>query len=333
MLSLPALRLLHELRQRGTLTAAAEAMHMSRSAASHQLAALQRTVGVALTERVGRTLRFTEAGDMLAGHAERVLREIEQAGTVAERVRGMPSGVIRLGAVQTIAISVVPRALADLRAEHPQLRVESRSVTTEEALVAVPSGQLDLAVVPSYDTAPLAIQAGMHAKTLSRDPVRLALPARHRLADRTGVVQVAELAGERWIAGEPGSYFGRLVPTLCRQAGFTPDIVHHSSDYAVVAALVAAAQGVAFIPATADLTRWPGTVTVDIDADAAGRDIVALMRDGSRGRPAVQAALAALRRVAPGHQSFSGQPQWTLNSGSTMSSTISVMAASSTNTP
>ncbi|MGO1051352.1 LysR substrate-binding domain-containing protein [Crossiella sp. CA198] len=296
MLSLSALRLLHELRNRGTLTAAAEALHLSRSAASHQLAALQRAAGVALTEKVGRTLRFTEAGLMLAGHAERVLRELEEAGTVAERAHGSPSGVIRLGAVQTIASSVLPSVLTDLHAEHPRLRVEAWHVSTEHALAAVPAGELDLAVISSYDSAPVLVPPGTHAEILFHDPVRLVLPVTHRLARRAGVVPIAELAGEQWISGEPGSYFGRLVPALCRRAGFTPDIRHRTGDYAVLAAFVTAGHGVACVPAIADLSHWSEVVTVAIDAEDAGRDIVALNRESSRGRPAVQAVLTALRR-------------------------------------
>ncbi|MGH3391042.1 MAG: LysR substrate-binding domain-containing protein [Actinomadura sp.] len=298
MLGVPALRLLHELRLRGTLTAAAEALHISRSAASHQLATLQRRVGVPLTEKVGRGLRLTEAGQQLALHAERVLHEIENAAAVVERLHGALSGTIRVGAVQTIAINVLPDVLTDLRTRHPLLRVEARSITTEDALVAVASGEIDLAVVPSYDTAPLRVFGALHVEVLFRDPIRLAIPAHHRLAGQRAPVRVATLASEHWIAGEPDSYFGRLVPSLCLRAGFTPDIVHHSSDYAVVATLVAAGHGVAFIPAAADLTRWPGVAVNDIDADDVGRDIVALLRTGSRGRPTITAALRTLTNAA-----------------------------------
>jgi DNA-binding transcriptional LysR family regulator len=297
MLSLPALRLLHELRLRGTLTAAAEALFLSRSAASHQLATLQRAAGIPLTERVGRTLRLTEAGVELATRAERVLREIEEAGAAMERLRGTLSGTIRIGLVQTMAVRVLPGVLAALREEHPLLRVEGRSLTTEEALVAVASGEIDLAVVPSYDTAPLRVPDGLLQEVLFRDPVRLAVPSRHPLGrPHRDPVEVDELATERWIAGERGSYFGRLVPALCQQAGFTPDIVHRSGDYAVVAALVGTDGCVALIPASADLRRWPGVAVLEVRADDAGRDVVALLRVGSRDRPAVRAVLDVLRR-------------------------------------
>lgn len=297
MLSVPALRLLHVLRLRGTVTAAAEQLHLSRSAASHQLAGLQRSLGVPLTEKVGRGLRLTEAGLRLAEHAGRVLAELEQAESAVERLRGVPVGTVKLGAVQTIAVNLLPGVLTRLRESHPGLRVEGRSVSTEDAVTAVPSGTVDIAVVPSYDLSPLSLDSGITELRLFRDPVRLALPSGHRLAGRESVA-VAELAGEAWIGGDEDSYFGRLVPMLCRRAGFGADVIHHSGDYAVVASLVAAGLGVAVIPASADLSAWPGVTVTALDADDAGRDIVALLRSGSRDRPAVRAVVRELRRQA-----------------------------------
>jgi DNA-binding transcriptional LysR family regulator len=299
MLPVPALRLLHELRLRGTLTAAAEALHISRSAASHQLAALQRSAGIALTEKVGRGLRLTEAGHELALRAERVLNEIEAAGAALERHSGALSGTLRIALVQTTAINILPRLLTELATDYPALRIEARSLVAEDALVAVASGQIDLAVVPSYDTAPLLIPPGLHAETLFHDPVRLAVPAGHRLAAYREPIPLAELADERWIAGEEGTYFGRLAESLGQQAGLVPDIRYRSSDSAVVAALVAAGHGVAFIPVLADLGQWPGIAVKDVKTDRAERHIVALVRSGSRTRPAVQAVLRALRRHRP----------------------------------
>lgn len=298
MLSVPALRLLHELRLRGTLTAAAEALHLSRSAASHQLGALQRSVGTPLTERAGRRLRLTEAGQVLALRAERVLHEIEAAGAAVERLGGVLSGTVRIGLVQTLAINVLPRLLTGLATEHPLLRVEGSTVIAEDAVVAVASGQLDVAVVPSYDTGPLRVPSGLRANVLFRDPVRLAVPTRHRLAGHRWVA-LADLAAERWIAGEQGTYFGHLAESLCHQAGLVPDIVHRSSDSAVVAALVAAGHGIAFIPAFADLHRNPDIAVKDVEAANAGRDIIALLRSGSAGRPAVHTVLRALERYSP----------------------------------
>ncbi|PSK95889.1 LysR family transcriptional regulator [Murinocardiopsis flavida] len=299
MLSLPALRLLHELRLRGTLTGAAEALFISRSAASHQLAVVQRAVGVPLTEKVGRGLRLTETGAELALRAERVLRELEEAEAAVERGRGTPSGTVRVGVVQTIAVRILAGVLTDLRRDHPQLRVEAHGRTTEDAVAAVRSAESDLAVVPSYGRSPLLVPAGLHREHLFHDPVRLAVAAGHPLAHRSGAVRMAELAGERWIAGDRRGYFGRLVPDLCREGGFEPDIVHRSTDFTVVAALVGAGHGVALIPASADLHRWPGVRTAAIDAEGAGREVVALVREGSTERPGVHAVVRAFHRHSP----------------------------------
>jgi DNA-binding transcriptional LysR family regulator len=294
MYSLAALRLLHELRLRGTLTAAAEARFLSRSAASHQLASLQAAAGVPLTERVGRGLRLTEAGIELATRAERILQEIELAGASIERLRGEMAGTVRVGWFQTVALRVLPQILTDLRADHPRLRVESMSVASEDALVAVRAGDVDLAVVPSYDGAPLRVPDGLDGELLFRDPIMLAAPADHRLADARSPIKVADLAAEQWIAGAPGSFFGQLVPRLCHRAGFTPDIVHFSSDSAVIAALVAAKHGVAFT-ASADLGRWPGVVVKAIEAGDIGRDVLAIQRTSSNRRPSVGVVLNAIR--------------------------------------
>jgi DNA-binding transcriptional LysR family regulator len=300
VVSLSALRLLHELRLRGTLTAAAEALFLSRSAASHQLATLQRSVDVPLTERVGRGLRLTEAGLELALRAERILQEMELGSAAIERLSGRVVGTVRIGWFQTVAIPLLVRILTDLRHEHGQLRVESTSLGPENALTALQAGEVDLAVVPSYDGAHLHLPDGLDRELLFRDPVQLAVAADHPLAGHRHPVKLPDLEGEQWIAGARESYFGQLVPRLCHQAGFTPDVVHRSPNTAVIAALVAAGHGIAFVPESADLGSWPGITIKQVQADDAARDILAILRASSRHRPTVHAVLQAVRRRCPG---------------------------------
>ncbi|MFI0486603.1 LysR family transcriptional regulator [Actinomadura sp. 9N215] len=299
MWSLSSLRLLHELRLRGTLTAAAEALFLSRSAASHQLATLERTVDAPLTEKVGRGLRLTEVGTELALRAERILQEIELAGAAIERLRGGLSGTVRVGWFQSVAIRLLAQVLTDLREQHPQLRVESIGMAAENALVAVRAGDVDVVIVPSYGGAPLDVPDGLHNELLFHDPVRLAVPADHPAARSRVPVQIADLVDERWIAGAPGSFFGQLVPRLCHQAGFRPDITHHNGDSAIIASLVAAGHGIAFIPASADLGSWPGVAIQEVDAKDAERDVLAVMRASSRHRPTVGTVLQAIRHRCP----------------------------------
>ncbi len=299
MMSISSLRLLHVLRLRGSLTAAASELHLSRSAASHQLACLQREVKVPLTEKVGRGLILTEAGHELADHARTVLDQIEAAQSAVERLQTRdPSGTITIGAIQTAATGILPATLEMVQRRHPQLRVESVSMTTEEAGQALPSGRIDIAIVASYDAEPLDPQPGIVAESLVRDPVTAVLPASHRLLARGEPVSIGRLSDELWISGTPDSHFGRLVPALCRAAGFVPDIVHHSDDYAVVAALVAAGQGVALLPASADISSNPNVATAPLAGAAAARDIVLLSRSGSHHRPGVAAVVAAIKQCS-----------------------------------
>lgn len=288
---LASLALLHQLRLRGSLTAAAEAVNLSRSAASHQLAALQRRLGVTLTERVGRGLRLTEAGLAVALQAERVLTEVERTGHVAERARGALAGTVVIATVQTIAVNIAPRLISVAQRRYPRLRLEIRDLTTELAVRAVTIGDADIAVVPEYDVTPLRSDVGLRKTHLFRDPVVIALPPQHRLARNRHAVDLADLAGDRWVTGAPGSFFGRLVPALCRQAGFDPDIAHRSDDYLVIAALVAAGHGVALLPSSARVHAIP-VATRPVTADA-GRDLVSLTRTSS-GRPTVEAIVGLL---------------------------------------
>ncbi|HIW62702.1 MAG TPA: LysR family transcriptional regulator [Candidatus Stackebrandtia excrementipullorum] len=292
---LPSLTLLHQLRLRGSLTAAAEATNTSRSAASHQLAGLQRRLGVTLTERVGRGLRLTEAGHALALQAARVLSEMERTTAIAEQSRGDLAGTVVVATVQTIAVAVVPRLLTRVRSDHPSLRVEVRDLASRHAIRSVSAGEADVAVVPQYDTAPLRPDTALRRHHLFRDPIVVALPPDHRLAHTGTAVDLADLADERWVTGDPDGHFGRLVPSLCHRAGFDPDIRHRSDDYLVIAALVADGHGVGLLPASAR-PHAHAVVTRPITSSD-GRDIVAFTRGSGLERPTVSTVVQVLTAI------------------------------------
>src|SRR4051812_23391616 len=124
MIDVRKLRLLRELRARGTVGAVAEALSFTPSAVSQQLAQLQREAGVPLTERVGRRLRLTDAGHRLADHAEALLERLEVAESELQSAAGAVRGPLRVAALQTPLMSIVPAALRLLRERHPGLRIE-----------------------------------------------------------------------------------------------------------------------------------------------------------------------------------------------------------------
>ncbi|WP_165975353.1 LysR substrate-binding domain-containing protein [Actinomadura rubrisoli] len=118
----------------------------------------------------------------------------------------------------------------------------------------------------------------------------------HRLAAYRRPVQRPELVGERWIARAAGTAYGQLMVSLCRQAGLVPDIVHRGRDYAVVASLVADGHGIAFVRAAAALSRW-SIAAKPVEAQSAGRDIIALLRTCSTPDPPSRPSCALRRRA------------------------------------
>src|SRR5699024_1406087 len=118
-LSLHRLRMLQEFSRRGTVTRAAAALQYTPSAVSQQLSALEREVGVALFEQVGRRLRLTPDGRILAQHAARILSAEEQARTALERAQAVVTAELTIGLVATVAASLLPSTLRILRAQEP----------------------------------------------------------------------------------------------------------------------------------------------------------------------------------------------------------------------
>ncbi|MGW3728498.1 LysR family transcriptional regulator, partial [Streptomyces sp. NPDC000851] len=122
MLSLDRLRTLDALARHGSVSGAAEGLHVTTSAVSQQLAKLEREVGQRLLTKHGRGVRLTDAGRLLAEHAARILSQVELAQSDLEAQRGQVAGELRLSAFPTAARGLFPTALAALRAAHPALR-------------------------------------------------------------------------------------------------------------------------------------------------------------------------------------------------------------------
>src|SRR6059058_5612368 len=205
MIDVRRLLLLRELQARGTVAAVAEALAYSPSAVSQGLAALQREAGVPLTERVGRRLRLTEAGVRLVVHADALLERLEVAETELQAAAQLVAGRLRLSAVQSAALSLVPPALVALAERHPALRVELVEAEPEAALPAVALGELDVAIAEEYDHAPRAAPPSLERVELCRDEI---LQARPRAAPRAR----GRAVGQRAARHRMGRHAGRRVP-------------------------------------------------------------------------------------------------------------------------
>ncbi|MEU6478815.1 LysR family transcriptional regulator [Streptomyces sp. NPDC047017] len=288
------LRVLRTLGERGTVTAAAEALHMTPSAVSQQLTNLARQLGVPLLEPQGRRVRLTDAARLVLRHAEAVFEQLERADAeLAAHVQG-EAGEVRVGAFSTAVPALVVPAVRALRATHPGVTVRVREAEAGEAYELLAAGEVDLALSLAAH-APSAADPGFTRVPLLADPLDVALPPGHPLAaaDR---VRLADLAAEPWIFGGSGPW-SDITRTACEAAGFSPYQGHAAAGWTAILAMVEAGMGVALVPRMA-AGRRDGVVMRALTEDRPHRHVVAALRKGAADAPAPRRVLTALRTAA-----------------------------------
>ncbi|MEW2525345.1 LysR family transcriptional regulator [Streptomyces sp. NPDC047071] len=296
MLDMRRMQILRSVVSSGSVTAAARNLGYTPSAVSQQMAALEKEAGVALLERTGRGVRPTDAGRLLADCAAAVGRHVAEAETALADLRSGRTGRISVRYFATAGARLVAPALALLRREHPGVHTELR--LDEDPLPDVKAGRVDLALVVRRPDAPPV--DGVRFVHLLDDHYRAVLPAGHRLAGRA-VLDLAELAGEPWVGSElPGPCLDAVLDA-CAAAGFTPDSVVDSGDYATARGFAAAGVGVTLVPGLglAGVPDDAGDVVVrDVTRPRPTRSIWAAVRATAPQGPVLQAFLGALRTTA-----------------------------------
>ncbi|MFF3305837.1 LysR substrate-binding domain-containing protein [Streptomyces sp. NPDC002952] len=293
MLNLERLRTLDALARHGSVSAAAEGLHVTTSAVSQQMSKLEREVGQQLLAKNGRGVRLTDAGRLLADHAARILSQVELAQADLEAQRGQVAGELRLSAFPTAARGLFPAALAALRAEHPGLRVRSSELEPEAGVAGVVRGDLDLAVVLDWYNKPMPLPDGLVKASVLDDPADVAIPAGHRFADRAEV-DLCEFAEDEWITWGQGEFCHEWLMFTLRSKGVEPRIGHRAGETHTQLGLVAAGLGVCIAPL---LGRHPvprGVVLVPVKQRVRRHVYVVWRADADR-RPSIRAAVEALR--------------------------------------
>ncbi|MFJ8470723.1 LysR family transcriptional regulator [Kitasatospora sp. NPDC094011] len=301
------LRVLRAVARTGSFSAAARELGCTQPAISQQMKALEKSVDTPLVVRSGRGMQLSEAGRVLLKHATGILAGLSAAEEEVAAIAGLRAGRVRLVSFPTASSTLVPPAVARLRDSHPGVRVSLVEAEPPESLAMLRGGECELALAfryPQSDGAAVVsapahgsprearAEANLEAQQLSAgtdwsdlvvtplldDPLVGLLPAAHPLAGRGGPVELAELAGEQWIAGCPQCR-GHLVE-LCAGAGFEPRIDFATDDYPAVVGLVAAGLGVAVLPRLAlQSVRPDGVSTVPVRTASgvpAVRQVVAL---------------------------------------------------------
>ncbi|MFI6048763.1 LysR substrate-binding domain-containing protein [Streptomyces violascens] len=298
MFDLHRLRLLRELKHRGTLAAVAAALSYAPSSVSQQLSQLEAEAGVPLLEPVGRRVRLTEQAEILVAHTEAVLERLERAeADIATSLTDL-TGTLRIASFQTAALALIPTALGLLRAAHPQLRVHVTHMEPEGALPALQARDFDLVLAEEYPGNPNPRPAELEEEDLLDDPLHLALPRAEAPCPETPLAALRALADHPWVMEPEGASARHWAMTLCRNAGFEPDVRFETTDLLLHLRLVEEKHAAAFLPDLVWNGRRPTVPLRRLPRGRRTRRIFTVVRRGSSRHPAIEACRNALLQAA-----------------------------------
>jgi len=278
------LRFLHELAQRGTIAAVAEALSYSPSTISQQLSQLERDAGVKLLVPDGRRVRLTSHGETLAAYAARALDADDEVRAELEEPR-VGVAPVRIAVLQTAARTIVPAALTLLAERTPGLRVELAELPPEEGLFELGARGFDLAIAEQYPGLTRPHRAELDRDILGTDPIRLAT------AGETG--PLSAFAESAWVMEPRGTAAREWAVQQCRAAGFEPDVRYELADLSGHAELISAGHAVGLLP---DLLWTGGAPRVRLTSlrGDPSREIFTAARRSSRSRPGIRLVREAL---------------------------------------
>ena len=293
------LRLLHTLRvlhDQETVTATAEALHLSPSAVSHQLRQLSRQVGTELLRQDGRRLRLTPAGQVLLSHADILCTQWEWARADVAEQGSSTHRTLRIDGFATSVGSLLAPAAHDLLRTATPIRGLITEVDTRDSYQRLLAGQADIAVLTPLPDSPPVDDARFTQEPLLDDFLDLVVSTRHPLAEERRC-DLAAAATEEWIA--PHHDQNRLIQALCAAAGFAPRTVHHASEWAAVLAMVSEGLGVCLAPRLLSVAHHPHVARVPVSGSPQPfRRVLTCVRRGSEAQPTIAEGLETLRARA-----------------------------------
>ncbi|TDG07135.1 LysR family transcriptional regulator [Paraburkholderia guartelaensis] len=290
------LRALLELSRRGTIAAAAEALFLTPSAVSQQIAQLEEEAGVKLTERVGRGVRLTGAGQTLVGYAERVMVVLDEARSELAVLRREIAGELRVAAFPSVASAVLPDTVKSLRQVFPRLDIILEEMEPVDGLSALRSWRADIALIDDLSLVVGDKQESVGVVPLAEDVLSVALATTHPLAGKASL-SVAELKHESWAIDSTSSVFGDFIANLCRRAGYEPRINAKCRGFEVVGAMVASGCSVSIVPGLRLVRPPAGVAWVKLRPEVR-RKIYVAFRRGERHHPAINVFVEEVVRTA-----------------------------------
>lgn len=294
MLDLRRLRILKEVARQGSLSAAARALNYSQPAISHHIGRLEEEAGTALITRLDRGVRLTEAGRALVDHVDGILDRLAAAEQEVAAIVGLRVGRVNVVAFPSAGTTLVPRALAILKARHPKIEVSLVQGRPPESLALLRSGQCDLVLSFDYPPYQADESEGLIKLPLLTGRLHAVLPPGHELRHERDL-ELTALSGETWIAGCQRCHRGLV--DACAAAGFAPETIFGIADLNAIQGMVAAGLGVALVPALVLATFRHRQVVVRSLLSAPTWEVSAVLA-ADRPAPATIAMLETLKAAA-----------------------------------
>ncbi|WP_306207673.1 LysR family transcriptional regulator [Actinoplanes sp. RD1] len=280
------LRLLLELSRLGSMRAVADAMHVTTSTVSQQLAVLAKEAGATLVEPEGRRVRLTPAGRRLAAHAVDILAAVDAARLDLDPA-AEPAGTLRVASFAAAIRRALVPAIGTLARDHPRVRLQLREHEPAEALALLAADEVDLALTYDYNLAPAAFDPAFAVSRLWSIPWALGVP---------GEGGPASFAGARdldWIVNSRNTADDDVIRTVAALEGFEPRIVHRADSLGLVQVLIVAGLGVGLLPA--DMPVASGVRLVALTGPEVHLRAYAVTRRGRAAWPALGLLLTMLQ--------------------------------------
>ena len=284
MLDLRRLRLLRELKIRGTIAAVAEALSYSPSSVSQQLALLETEAGVPLLTKSGRRVQLTPQAEVLVTHTALLLERIELMEAELDSSLTEVRGTVRLAVFQSAALGIIPQALTLLATEYPALRVEITQREPENALFETWARDFDLVIAEQYPGHSAPREPDLDRVALCEDELRLG-----------GAASLDDARDRAWVMEPRGTASRHWAEQTCRSAGFEPDVRFETADLQAHIRLIESGNAVALLPDLVWAGRRP-SVDLTALAGAPKRQVFTSVREASRERPTIVAIRDVLQR-------------------------------------
>jgi len=280
------LRTLRELAHRGTMAATAEALGLTPSAISQHISALEDAAGVTLTQRDGRGVRLTPAGEVLAHHAQQMLSILDEARAELALLKADISGNLRVAAFASVSLALMPSVIAQLASRYPRLTIQLEEMEPNEGLAALKAWRSDIALIDDLSMLLDTKHDAISLTPLMQDSLYALVPDSHPLAAQTSC-SLTDLRLDVWALDLPSSAFRAFVHSLCTQHGFEPRIQVGARSFETIFAMVAAGNAVSVAPGLWLKQPRRGVNVLALRPEA-GRKISVAYRRGERHHPAIQ---------------------------------------------